>query len=319
MVGLVRAPWPHQCVEGEFIGYGNAEMAVGSSSDSERFPFDKSSKWLIQHHGDAILRLAGVSNVAAWRALQAELVQPRRLPDGLLEVRLAEEKDADLFLLELATYPDRRVAEQIVRDTMLVFLDRAVLPEVLVVVLCPKGNLRVDSSNQMQSRRGWTGQQTTWRVVELWNLPASDLLALGDPGIVPWVPLMKFDGPAEPVFNQCREIIDHQGKPEEKENLLAVTQILARLRYNADEAKALFGGRQPMIESPLIKELVEEAQAEAKQQDIIGFLESRFGPLSEAFTSSLRGITDVKRLNELVRLAGRCADLPAFEKHLQPK
>jgi hypothetical protein len=121
------------------------------------------------------------------------------------------------------------------------------------------------------------------------------------------------------VFHQCREIIDHQGKPEEKENLLAVTQILARLRYNADEAKALFGGRQPMIESPLIKELVEEAQAEAKQQDIIGFLESRFGSLSEGFTSSLRGITDVKRLNELVRLAGRCADLPAFEKHLQPK
>jgi hypothetical protein len=78
---------PHQRVEGRIhhlaylvIGSGNAEMAVGSSSDSERFPFDKSSKWLIQHHGDAILRLAGVTNVAAWRALQAELVQPRCLP-----------------------------------------------------------------------------------------------------------------------------------------------------------------------------------------------------------------------------------------------
>jgi hypothetical protein len=72
-----------------------------------------------------------------------------------------------------------------------------------------------------------------------------------------------------------------------------------------------------MIESPLIKELVEEAQAEAKQQAIIGFLESRFGPLPEELTYSLRDITEVKRLDEIVRLAARCADLPAFHKHLQ--
>ena len=28
-----------------------------------RFQYDKSSKWLIQHHADAILRLAGVGPV----------------------------------------------------------------------------------------------------------------------------------------------------------------------------------------------------------------------------------------------------------------
>jgi hypothetical protein len=44
--------------------------------------YDKSSKWLIEHHGDSILRLAGVTGIAWWRALQAELVHPRRLPDG---------------------------------------------------------------------------------------------------------------------------------------------------------------------------------------------------------------------------------------------
>ncbi len=49
--------------------------------------YDRSSKWLIQHHGDSILRLAGVRDIAEWRPLQAELVQPRRLPDGLIDVR----------------------------------------------------------------------------------------------------------------------------------------------------------------------------------------------------------------------------------------
>src|SRR5207253_6642355 len=48
--------------------------------------YDKSSKWLIQKHGNGILYLGGIRHVRAWRALQAELVQPSQLPDGLLEV-----------------------------------------------------------------------------------------------------------------------------------------------------------------------------------------------------------------------------------------
>ena len=79
--------------------------------------YDKSGKWLIQHHGDSILRLAGVDDIETWKALQAELVQPRRLPDGLIEVRRRGESDLDLYLLEIATYPEARVVEQVVRGT----------------------------------------------------------------------------------------------------------------------------------------------------------------------------------------------------------
>ena len=41
------------------------------------FEYDKSSKWLIQKHGNGILYLGGVRKVHSWRPLQAELVQPR--------------------------------------------------------------------------------------------------------------------------------------------------------------------------------------------------------------------------------------------------
>ena len=37
--------------------------------------YDKSSKWLIQHYGDSILRLAGVRDFLTWRPLAAELVR----------------------------------------------------------------------------------------------------------------------------------------------------------------------------------------------------------------------------------------------------
>jgi hypothetical protein len=59
--------------------------------------YDKSSKWLIQHHGDSILRLAGVQDIGSWKPLQAELVQNRRLPDGLIEARLYGQAEPHLF------------------------------------------------------------------------------------------------------------------------------------------------------------------------------------------------------------------------------
>jgi hypothetical protein len=38
---------------------------------AEKFPYDRSSKWLIQHHGDSILRLAGLTGLVSWKPLQA--------------------------------------------------------------------------------------------------------------------------------------------------------------------------------------------------------------------------------------------------------
>ncbi len=107
------------------------------------FEFDKGSKWLLRHHGDAILWLGGIGQIAAWRSVQAEVVEPRQLPDGLLEVQLAGETEHDLFVVEVTTYPDQRVHEQLLRDLILVYADRRVLPEVLILVLHPKGNLQV--------------------------------------------------------------------------------------------------------------------------------------------------------------------------------
>jgi hypothetical protein len=152
-------------------------------------PYDKSSKWLIQHHGDSILRLARVEKIEAWRPAQAEVVQPRQLPDGLLEVRLQGEARDDLFLLEVATYPERRVGKQLTGDLMLVYLDRGELPEAVTLVLRPKGKYRIPRSRNLRSRHGLSSCRLKWRVVELWTIPAEDLLQAHDVGLIPWVPL----------------------------------------------------------------------------------------------------------------------------------
>jgi hypothetical protein len=59
-------------------------------------------------------KLEAYSTLGA-RPVPAELVQPRRLPDGLLQAQLSGQTRHDLFLLEVSTYPERRVTEQLSR------------------------------------------------------------------------------------------------------------------------------------------------------------------------------------------------------------
>jgi hypothetical protein len=275
--------------------------------------YDRGSKWLIQHHGDSILRLAGIGGLVSWRALQAEVVQPRQLPDGLLEVQLAGRGDSDLFVLELATYPEPRLSEQIARDVMLVYLDRRVLPGVVALVLHPKGKFRAGTELALHSRLGLTRLAVGWRVVELWTVPAEALLAADDVGLIPWVPLSHFSGPPGPLLQQCRERIDRQAAPDERANLLAVAQVMAGLRYNDPRLLTILGGSQAMIESPVLQRFV----AEGRHKDIIKFLRVRFGPLTEDVTAPLQTIVDESKLDELVEAAASCPDLEAFRARLQ--
>jgi hypothetical protein len=278
--------------------------------------YDKSSKWLIQHHGDSILRLAGVDDIETWKPLQAELVQPRRLPDGLIEVRRRGESDLDLYLLEIATYPEARVVEQVVTGTALVFLDRQVVPDVLVLVLSPRGNSPSVGATTMRSRQGWTTWPLSWRTVRLWELPAQTLLAAEGVGLIPWVPLTQFDESPEAIVQECRRRIDRDAPPNEHENLLAVTQFLARLRYNDPRLFNILGGRKAMIEAPGLKEVFAEERQRAQRDAIVAFLTSRFGPEAAAVEAGLTAIEDEDRLKELIKLSATCRNLKSFRKHL---
>ena len=268
----------------------------------------------------SILRLAGVHDIESWRPLQAEVVQPRQLPDGLIEALLRGRSKPDLFVLELATYPEARLVEQVLRDMTLVYLDRREVPDVITVVLHPKGNLRVSGEVERTSPERMTRWRVSWKVVELWTLPAELLLAGGDVGLIPWVPLTHFDGPPEPIFQECRNRIDRDAPPDERENLLAVTQVLAGLRYNDPRFLKMLGGRPAMIESPVLQELKaewrREGAIETERKLITEILADRFGAQTESVLPAVEKIDDQVRLGLLVRLAAHCQDLQSFFKEL---
>ena len=172
--------------------------------------YDRGSKWLIDHAGDSILRLAGAPPFAAWNAVANEAVQPRQTPDGLLEVWRAGRKTPDYAIVEFQTYPDRRVPRQLIDDVMLTFQTKQAMPDLYLFVLKPKGNLRVDSSFEMTSPGGSATIRVTWQVIEAWTLSADDLLAKEEPGLVPWAMLGQTALPPEAFLTECRRIVEEK-------------------------------------------------------------------------------------------------------------
>ncbi|QEH38606.1 hypothetical protein OJF2_72100 [Aquisphaera giovannonii] len=311
--------------------------------------YDRSSKWLIQHHGASILRLAGITDVVEWEPLQAEVVQPRGLPDGFLRARRATQPEPGLYVIEVATYPEPRIAEQAVRDAALVYLNRGIVPEVIVLVLRRRGRRPAPRMARLRSESGQTSFHVKWRMIELWEIPAEVLLAAEDVGVLPWVSLSKIDGPPEPVLRRCRERIDREAPPDEHESLLAVSQVLARLRYHDETLFQLLGGRKAMLELPFLEELkaewireavekekaareavekekaarevaekaAREADHEAACRIILEVLGARFGSAAKELRAELAAINDDARLGELARLAGTCKTLEAFHARLR--
>jgi hypothetical protein len=272
---------------------------------------DKGRKWMIQRHGDSILRMGGAHDIGSWRPLQAELVAHRRLPDGLIEVFHHAEDRPHQYILDIATYPEARVMKQVADDVALVYLDRGLIPEVMVLFLHPKGNVEAASAAMPRSRRGWTSWPLTWNVVKLWEIPAHELLAAGDIGLVPWVPLAHIDGPPEPILRQCRDCIDRDAPTDEQENLMAVTPVFATLRYNDERLFQLFGGRKAMIESPVIQEIL----ADRQREDILKVLETRFGTPARSLEAEVSTI-EFEKLDEVLKLAVTCRTLASFRKRL---
>lgn len=281
-----------------------------------RFQYDKGGKWLIEHHADAILKLAGIGPVESWKALPGELVQSRQLPDGMVEAWLAGRADPVLCLIEINTYSYSKTANELLDDVLLTYLNRRVVPEVVAITLSAKDNVRIAPTVRLTSPLGHTRLEAGWRVVNLWELNASDFLPLTDPGLAPWVPLTKMDGPPEPVLQQCKDVIEANTSGGDRENLLSVTEILARLRFDQRLLQTIFRRGGEMIESPLLDELFAERELKTYRALILKKLEGRFGPIPADVSAAVRVVADSPRLEALLDAVYSSANLDAFRQSL---
>jgi hypothetical protein len=278
--------------------------------------FDPSSKWLIAEHPASILYVAGQRSVLSCRALKAEVVQPRKLPDGLLEARFAGSKQARLILVEVAAYPEKRVVRQVCDDLRVVRQVRGVLVDALVLCLCPKGKYRVPETAEEVSALGWSTETLRWKVVELWTLSAEELLAAPDVAVSLWATLAKYDGAPEVLLQRCRDRIDRDGG-EQRPNLLAVAQVFAQMHFNKPQWLDILGGDKAMVESPLIQNIVQESKRTGQVELIVGTLQDKFGPVGPTIEAGLALMKEPASLRRLNVHAVTCTSLQAFEERLR--
>lgn len=204
--------------------------------------FDIGSKWLLQNQGKGALLIGGIKDVQRIETMPGELVQNRKYPDGLLRVYLVGQRKPHYVLVEIATYAEERALGQALDDLTLSYQKLGHLPELLMLVLRPKGRFRISGRHAVRSRLGLSRLEAEWKPVELWTLPATEFLAQGDVGVTPWVPLMDFTGPPETLLERCAEKIRHKAHPNDRADLLAVSQVLGGLKFPSALLMDFFAG-----------------------------------------------------------------------------
>jgi hypothetical protein len=89
-----------------------------------------------------------------------------------------------------------------------------------------------------------------------------------------------------------------------------------KLRFPQQKFLELLGGSQAMIESPLIKEIVEQADRKRQRRSVEDAVRVRFGALSANARASLEGMNDENKLDALFQFAIVCPTLEAFLQRL---
>lgn len=274
--------------------------------------FDIGSKWLLHNQGKSALFVGGFTDVRRIEPMPGEIVQNRKYPDGLFRVYLEGERKPHYVLIEVATYPEKRALRQALDDLTLAYQTLGHLPDLLMLVLQPKGRFRIVGRHEVRSKGGLSRLQAEWKPVELWTLPAMEFLAAGDAGVTPWVPLMAFEGPPETLLERCAEKIKREAHPKDQADLLTVSQVLGGLKFSVTLLDEIFGGSQTMFESPVLQRWVAQRLHEA----VLDVLKDRFDSVPQKVAKPLREILDEKKLRRLIVLAGKCPDMETFREAL---
>ncbi len=269
---------------------------------------DIGSKWLLHNQGKGALLVGGLKGVRRIEPMPGEIVQNRKYPDGLLRAYFRNEREPFPVLVEVATYTEKRALKQALDDLTTAYNVLGKLPELLMLVLRPKGKFRIGGRHTVTSRLGLSQLEATWKVVELWTLPAEEFLAGADVGVVPWIPLMQFAGPPEALLERCADKIEREAHAQDKANLLAVSQVLTELRFPAPDLLSLLGGTKSMLESPLLQKM----KAETLHDAILALLKHRFGTVPRDVTKHIRAVVNERRLQQLNIVASTCPALEAF-------
>lgn len=74
---------------------------------------------------------------------------------------------------------------------------------------------------------------------------------------------------------------------------------------------------QFIVESPLVKEIVDQAKCETQRECLVRVLARRFGPIHSEVAEKLQSVSDLEELDALFDHAIECPSWSAFREKLK--
>jgi hypothetical protein len=148
----------------------------------------------------------------------------------------------------------------------------------------------------------------SYEVVRLWERPAEELLA-ADLGVLPLAMLgrlpqdLSLEDGLTAIAQRLVERLEKEAPPDRVKKLLTDALLLTGLRVRRDAAAKIFRGVRAMQESDTYLMILDEGQEKRAKKDILLIGEDRIGPPEESIKTQLESITDLDRLDRMVRRA----------------
>ncbi|HJT32512.1 MAG TPA: hypothetical protein VJ783_10750 [Pirellulales bacterium] len=116
---------------------------------------------------------------------------------------------------------------------------------------------------------------------------------------------------ADALANVAQRIVDRvtrEAPPERAQRLLTDALLLTGLRVKRHLAAGIFRGVHVMQESDTYLMIVDEGKEKQAKQAVLLVGEERLGPADETIKNQLDSVTDLERLNRMIRRAVKAAD-----------
>jgi predicted transposase YdaD len=93
------------------------------------------------------------------------------------------------------------------------------------------------------------------------------------------------------LLQRCRDRLDKEGGAK-RANLLAVTQVFARLHFDKPEWLDILGGSKAMIESPFMQEIVAQSERSGQVEGMLHILQGKFGAVGPEISAGLAQVKE---------------------------
>lgn len=183
----------------------------------------------------------------------------------------------------------------------------------VVILLRPEAaHSNMDGTLDYAPRPEHGSMSFRYQIERLWLRSAEELLA-GDIGITPLAVLGRLPQAASKeeglaaIVHRLVERLVREAAPDRAKKLLTDALLLTGLRVKRDVAQSIFQGLRMMQESDTYLMIVDEGMEKQAKKSILLVGEERLGPASETIRAELENVSDLERLDRMIRCAVRAS------------